>query len=61
MVLAVFVTIMLYAMTHASLPTEHRVFFFLGLLALRPPPESDDEAEDEIEDEEEGESRAATV
>jgi len=61
MLLVVFVTVALYAMLHASLPTEHRVFFFLGLLALRPPPASDDEEEEEEEEEEEDEDRAVAA
>jgi O-antigen ligase len=48
MLLMVFVTIALYAMIHANLATDHRVFFFIGLLALRPPPpEADDDDEDQ--------------
>lgn len=30
--------ILIYAMVAANLPVDHRVFFFIGLLALRPPP-----------------------
>jgi len=36
-------TILIYAMVAANLPTDHRVFFFLGLLALRPPSDEADE------------------
>jgi O-antigen ligase len=37
-VMMTFVTILVYAMVAAELPTAHRIFFFIGLLALRPPP-----------------------
>lgn len=43
----VFVTIALYAMIHANLATDHRVYFFIGLLALRPPPEVSSETKNE--------------
>lgn len=50
MLLIVFVTIALYGMIHANLPTDHRVYFFLGLLALRLPP-ADEEEDDDDDDE----------
>jgi len=59
-VLMAFVAVALYAMVAAELSVAHRVFFFVGLLAVRPPPDIDDEAEDEMEEEEE-KDRAATV
>lgn len=43
-----FVTLVMYSMVAIDLPTTHRLFFFLGLLALRPP---DETTEDEIMDE----------
>lgn len=44
-VLMAFATIFVYVMVAVELPTAHRFFFFVGLLALRPPlPDDDDEA-----------------
>lgn len=42
------ITIAMYALVAVDLPTDHRVFFFIGLLALREPPaELPDEDDDE--------------
>lgn len=42
------ITIAMYAMVAVDLPTDHRVFFFVGLLALRPPPpDTPDDMEDD--------------
>lgn len=45
--LMTFITIAMYAMVAVDLPMDHRVFFFVGLLALRPPPP---DTPDDIED-----------
>ena len=46
--LMAFIAVVMYAMVAADLPVDHRVFFFIGLLPMRPPPDDD---EDDIEDE----------
>ena len=51
-----FVTVVVNVMVASDTATNYRLFFFLGLLALRPPPASDDE-----EDEEEGEDEDRAV
>jgi len=50
MLLLLFMMMTVYAMVHVYVPTDHRMFFFIGLLALRPPPVDDDEEEEEEED-----------
>lgn len=46
-----FITVALHASVNVDLPTYHRLFFFLGLLAMRPPPlESDEDHEMDKQD-----------
>jgi O-antigen ligase len=54
--LMAFIVVAVYAMVAADLPSDHRVFFFIGLLAIRPPPDSVDEAESDGSDESYGEA-----
>ena len=48
----VFITVFVHASVNVDLPVFHRLFFFLGLLAMRPPPEEEEDEEDEEEEEE---------
>ena len=48
--LMLFMTMTVYAMVHVNVPTDHRMFFFVGLLALRLSP-ADGEEEDDDDDE----------
>jgi O-antigen ligase len=50
-VLMAFIGVLMYALVAADLPVAHRVFFFIGLLPIRPPPD-DDEDDDDLEDDE---------
>ena len=44
-----FITVAVYGLVNVDLPTYHRLFFFLGLLALRRPPEEEEETVDVAE------------
>ena len=51
--LMLFMMVTIYALVHVNIPTDHRMFFYIGLLALRPPPVEDDAEETEDEEDEE--------